>query len=239
MPYHTVIWVWWIFDWLLLSHLKTDGQETFWCEFQLGAILRMCWWVMRTCSPLISQLWGQLSLALGYLLWLRVPGGVQHVVWTRLQSFLLLENLLYYSAKTVHFLKSSIIRHCHCSSDTLTHCNEMPASLNGQLQMQHQIMTCMILTTLLNGPGIHKRAISSECDGRNFYFLFLEKIIWFSYLKKSCFFKEKMNIFMRWCDLVVWFCDDRGSIPDPSLSFGSKLLAVYKWAMRHDGSIVL
>ena len=66
MPYHTIIWVWWIFDWHLLSHLKTDRQETFWCEFQLGAILRMCWCVMRTCSPLISQLWGQLPLANGY-----------------------------------------------------------------------------------------------------------------------------------------------------------------------------
>ena len=130
---------------------------------------------------------------------LRVPGGVQHGVRTHLHAFWIIrESIDITMLKPYIFWNlTSIVRHCHCSSDTLTHCSEMPASCNGQLQMQHQVTACVILTTLQNrlrchSPGIHKRAISTTCHGRNFYFLFLEKIIWFLIFFEKIFTKNQI-----------------------------------------------
>ncbi len=113
---------------------------------------------------------------------LRVPGGVQHGIWTHLHAFWIIrESIDITMLKPYIFWNlTSIDRHCHCSSDTLTHCSEMPASLNGQLQMQHQVTACVILTTLLNrlhSPGIHKRAMSRPSYSRPIGLLWLSNTV--------------------------------------------------------------
>ncbi len=62
-------------------------------------------------------------------------------LWTHLHTFWIIrESIDFTMLKPYIFWNlTSIDRHCHCSSDTLTHCSEMPASCNWQLQMQHQV----------------------------------------------------------------------------------------------------
>ena len=95
---------------------------------------------------------------------LRVPGGVQHRVWTHLHSFLIIRKFIHITMLKpfIFWNLISIVRHCHCSSDTLTYCSEMPASCNGQLQMLHQVTGCVILTTLLNRLRRHSPRISKN-----------------------------------------------------------------------------
>ncbi len=75
---------------------------------------------------------------------LRVPGGVRHGVLTSLHSFVIIRESIDITMQKPYIFwnLTPILRHCHCSSDTLTHCSEMPASCNGQLQILHQVTWC-------------------------------------------------------------------------------------------------
>ncbi len=114
---------------------------------------------------------------------LRGPGGVCLSILTYLLSYLIIWLPFNKTIPKPYIFWNlgSIERHFQCSSKNLTICSEMPASYNGQLQMQYQATVNVILTTLLNrfqcqSPGLHKKAISGVFGGWNLKFQFWKKM---------------------------------------------------------------